>query len=143
MPAKKDVVITDFEDAYIKQLEADKQAIVDKINILQSEVKAINSLIYRRKSALIAESTGENRNLKNADRLFFETIILDILNKSKLGLRTSGIYKEVSQQGYGVNYNTLRSYIAQMRDKGLIRKRAPTSYYWITASDVTAPSEQS
>ena len=143
MPTKKDVMITDFEDAYIKQLEADKQFLVDKINILQSEVKAINSLIYRRKSALIAESTGENRNVKNADRLFFETVILDILNKSKHGLRTSGIYREVSQQGYGLNYNTLRSYIAQMRDKGLIRKRVPTSYYWIAASDVTTPSEQS
>ncbi len=140
MAKSKNVMITEGEDAYVKRLEADKHALEERIKELQAEVRTINNLIYRRKSELFADGTGEDRNLKNADRLFFETIILDALNNSKRGLRTGEIHSTITKQGYGLNYNTLRSYITRMRDKGLIIKKTPTSYYWIAASGQTMPS---
>jgi len=134
MSQKKDVAITDGDDAYVTRLEADKRALEERIKELQAEVRAINNLIYRRKSELFADGTGEGRNLKNADRLLFETIILDALNNSKRGLRTGEIHSAVTKQGYGLNYNTLRSYVTRMRDKGLIKKDNPSSYYWVAST---------
>ena len=134
MSTKNDVEITESKDAYVKRLEADKHVLEERIKELQSEVRAINNLIYRRKSEILAGGTGQNRNLKNADRLLFETIILDALNSSKRGLRTAEIHSNITKQGYGLNYNTLRSYVTRMRDKGLIKKKSPSSYYWVSAS---------
>lgn len=142
MKKNKDVAITESGDAYVKRLEADKHELEERIKELQAEVRTINNLIYRRKSKLFAGDTGEDRNLKNADRLLFETIILDALKNSKRGLRTGEIHSSITKQGYGLNYNTLRSYVTRMRDKGLIQKKTPTSYYWIAASGQTMPSRQ-
>ena len=139
----KDVAKTDKPDAYIERLEAEKLALEERIKDMQSEVRTINNLIYRRKSELFANDTGETRNLKNTDRLVFETIILEALNSSKRGLRTGEIHNAILKQGYGLNYNTLRSYVARMRDKGLIQKKTPTSYYWIVHFGPTKPAERS
>jgi predicted transcriptional regulator len=140
MASKKDVAITDSLDAYIDRLASEKRMIEERIRELQAEVRTINNLIYRRKSEIHAGDTGQDRNLKNADRLFFEAVVLDALSNSKRGLRTGEIHSAVTKQGYGLNYNTLRSYVTRMRDKGLIRKKSPTSYYWIAETNPSMPS---
>ena len=140
MTEKKDVAITDKPDAYVDRLEAEKRALEERIRELQAEVRAINNLIYRRKSEIHAGGTGQERNLKNTDRLFFEAIVLDALRNSKRGLRTGEIHSAVTKQGYSLNYNTLRSYVTKMRDKGLIRKKTPTSYYWVAETASPIPS---
>lgn len=118
-------------DPYIQRLETEKLALEAHITELQSEVRAINNLIYRHKSEAFAKGTNQSVNQKNVDRLFFETVIVDIISASKNGLRTKEIYERARKTGYGLNYNTLRSYITKMRDKDLITKRTPTSYYWV------------
>lgn len=132
MAKSKDVTITQGSDPYIKRLEAEKEALEQRIKELQAEVRTINNLIYRKKSEVFAADTGQSHNLKNMDRLFFETVILDTLGASSRGMRTREIYDALIKKGYGLNYNTLRSYIAKMRDKSLIKKRTATSYYWIS-----------
>lgn len=121
------------QDAYIKQLEADKAALEARIAELQSEVRTINNLIYRRRSEGLAAAEGTAVNLKNADRLFFEALILELLKGSKRGLRTSEIHTQVAKRGYELNYNTLRSYVTKMRDRGTIKKASAHSYYWLAA----------
>lgn len=118
-------------DPYIAKLEAEKQAMEDRIAELQSEIRTINNLIYRRKSEIHAHDQDEPVTGKNIDRLLFETLILDTVRKSKRGLRTGQIYSEIKKSGYGLNYNTLRSYVTKMRNKGLIKKSTPASYYWV------------
>ena len=140
MSTKKDVAITYAEQTYVERLESEKQALEERIRDLQAEVRAINNLIFRRKSELLAQGSGEDRNLKNADRLFFETLILAALKNSTRGLRTSEIHRAITKQGYGLNYNTLRSYVSKMRDKDLIQKSTPTSYNWIASPDQTGRS---
>lgn len=120
-------------DTYIRELESEKKVIEGRIAVLQGEVRAINNLIYRYKSRLFAEGTSETVNQKNIDRLFFETLILDTIREAKGGLRTGQIFDRLRKQGYGLNYNTLRSYVTKMRDKELIRKRAPHAYEWVVA----------
>lgn len=118
-------------DPYILRLEVEKKAFEAQVADLQREIRTINKLIYRRKSQAIAEERGEGINLKNVDRLFFETLILDVVRASKQGLRTGEIYDRIRKSGYGLNYNTLRSYITKMRDKNLIKKRSPHDYHWV------------
>jgi len=125
-----------MSDPYIKRLEAEKEALERRIKEFQGEVRAINNLIYRRKSEILADSTNQESNLKNADRLFFETIIIDALNGSKRGLRTRDIYDSIRNSGFGINYNTLRSYVMRMRDKKLIKKKTTDSYYWIAVEEM-------
>lgn len=120
-------------DPYIARLEADKKALEAQIADLQSDIRTINNLIYKRKSEAFADQQGERINLKNAERLFFETLILDAIRSRDKGLRTREIYTVIARAGYGINYNTLRSYVAKMRDKGLIKKATSESYYWVTA----------
>jgi len=120
-------------DPYVQQLEADKAALEARIADLQSEVRTINNLIYRRRSEGLAASEGAAVNLKNADRLFFEAMILEALNESKRGLRTGEIHNQITKRGYELNYNTLRSYVAKMRDRGAIKKATAHSYYWLPA----------
>ncbi len=120
--------LTDF---YIKQLEVDKADLEKKIAELQREVATINNLIYRRKSQSFAGSRDEKVNRKNVDRIFYESVIVDVIKASNDGLRTSQVHTNAENMGYKINYNTLRSYIADMRDKGIIKKRTPTSHYWI------------
>ena len=122
-----------FSDPYIRQLEADKSTIEARIKELQSEVRTINNLIYRRRSESLAVSEGAALNLKNADRLFFEAIILEALGASERGLRTAEIQKQIKNRGYQLNYNTLRSYVTKMRDRGTIKKATANSYYWVPA----------
>ena len=98
---------------------------------LQAEIRTVNNLILRRKSEKFAKSRDETVNEKNVDRLFFETLILDAIRNAKRGLRTGEIHTAITKSGYGLNYNTLRSYVAKMRDKGLIKKATPSSYYWV------------
>lgn len=118
-------------DPYIKQLEEEKKSLEARITELQGEVRVINNLIYRRKSENFAKGTNQNINQKNVDRLFFETLIIDEIKDRRGGLRTKEIYDRIKRSGYGINYNTLRSYITKMRDKGIIKKRTPTSYHWV------------
>lgn len=120
-------------DPYIQQLELDKAALEERIANLQSEVRTINNLIYRRRSEGLAASEGTAVNLKNTDRLFFEAMILETLNNSKSGLRTGEIQEKIVKQGYELNYNTLRSYVTKMRDRGIIKKATSYSYKWIPA----------
>jgi len=143
MAENKDVVITDMDDPYIRRLEAEKDALEQRIKELQVEVRAINNLIYRKKSEAFAESTGQTPNLKNVDRLFFETVILDALRSSTRGLRTREIYDALAKKGYGMNYNTLRSYVTKMRDKALIQKKTPNSYYWVAKAETPTPAAPS
>jgi|TARA_R100000781_G_scaffold109846_1_gene74981 predicted transcriptional regulator len=118
-------------DLYIARLEAEKNAMETRVAEIQAEIRTINNLIYRRKSEIFAGTRDETINDKNVDRLFFETLILDAIRNSKRGLRTGEIHTTVTKSGYGLNYNTLRSYVAKMRDKGLIKKATPSSYYWV------------
>ena len=118
-------------DPYIKQLETDKADLEARIADLRTEVRTINNLIYRRRSNRLARSQSTKVNAKNADRLFFETMILEVLKNSKNGLRTSEIQTHITNDGYALNYNTLRSYITKMRDRGTIKKASPRSYYWV------------
>ena len=127
-------MITDITDAYVKRLEEERAALEQEIKALQAEVHAINNLIYRKKAEELAINVGQAPNRKNMDRLFFETLILDVLRNSKDGLRTKEIYDSLRKKGYIANYNTVRSYIAKMRDRKLIQKRTPTSYFWIVAN---------
>ena len=120
-------------EPYINRLEAEKKILEARIAELQAEIRTINNLIYRRKSEIFAAQQDESVNLKNVDRLFFETLILDAIRNSKRGLRTGEIYTAITRSGYGLNYNTLRSYITKMRDKGLIKKATSSSYYWVVA----------
>ncbi|NSX53628.1 hypothetical protein HRQ87_02335 [Sulfitobacter sp. 1151] len=120
-------------DTYVQQLEADKAALEARIADLQSEVRTINNLIYRRRSQGLAASEGAAVNLKNADRLFFEAMILEALNSSNRGLRTGEIHTHITKRGYELNYNTLRSYVTKMRDRGVIKKATTYSYYWLPA----------
>lgn len=120
-------------DTYISRLEAEKKVMEARVTELQAEIRTINNLIYRRKSEMFAESRDETVNEKNVDRLFFETLILDAIRNAKKGLRTGEIHSAVIKSGYGLNYNTLRSYVTKMRDKGLIKKATSSSYYWVVA----------
>lgn len=135
MTIKKDVAITPINDPYIQRLEEEKEILEKRIKEIQIEIRTINNLIYRKKSENFAGRTGENINLKNADRLFFEAIIIDALKTSKRGLRTKEIYDTLIKLGYGMNYNTLRSYVTKMRDKSLIKRAPLSSYNWILNSD--------
>jgi predicted transcriptional regulator len=127
----------DAPDTYIARLEDEKKAMEVRVAELQAEIRTINNLIYRRKSELFAESREEKVNQKNVDRLFFETLIMDAISNTKRGLRTGEIHTAITKSGYGLNYNTLRSYIAKMRDKGLIKKATPSSYYWVVVEKPT------
>lgn len=118
---------------YIQQLEAERKALEGRIAELHAEVRVISDLIYRHKARLFANETDEKVNLKNVDRLFFETLIMDTIGASKGGLRTGEIHDRLKKIGYGLNYNTLRGYVTKMRDKGLIKKRFPSSYHWVVA----------
>ena len=122
-----------IQDTYIEQLEAEKAELEERIRALQAEVRTINTLIFRRRSRGLAETVGDRPNLKNADRLLYETVILDVLRGSPKGLRTSELHGAVGRRGFPLNYNTLRSYVTRMRDKGLIKKRTPQSYRWVTS----------
>lgn len=126
--------MTKAPDLYIARLEAEKKAVEARVAELQAEIRTINNLIYRRKSEAFAKGQEESINEKNVDRLFFETLIMDTLRNTKRGLRTGEIHIAVTKAGYVLNYNTLRSYIAKMRNKGLIKKATPSSYYWIAPS---------
>lgn len=129
--------MTEAPDPYIVRLEIEKKAMEARVAEIQAEIRTVNNLIYRRKSEKFADSRNEPINEKNVDRLFFETLIIDTIRKTKKGLRTGEIYSAVTKSGYGMNYNTLRSYITKMRDKGLIKKVTPSSYYWTVAEDRT------
>lgn len=118
-------------DPYIARLEAEKKTMEARVVELQAEIRTVNNLILRRKSEKFAKSRDETVNEKNVDRLFFETLILDAIRNAKRGLRTGEIHTAITKSGYGLNYNTLRSYVAKMRDKGLIKKATPSSYYWV------------
>lgn len=131
-----------MSDPYIKRLEAEKEALEQRIKEFQGEIRTINNLIYRRKSEIFADSTNQETNLKNADRLFFETIIIDALNASKRGLRTKDIYTSIKKSGFGINYNTLRTYVMRMRDKKLIKKNKADLYYWIAVEDESEKDTQ-
>jgi len=120
-------------DSYIARLEVEKKAMEARVAEIQAEIRTVNNLIYRRKSEVFAGSREEVVNEKNVDRLFFETLIMDVIRNAKRGLRTGEIHSAVTKSGYGLNYNTLRSYVTKMRDKGLIKKATPTSYYWVIA----------
>lgn len=120
-------------DPYIAGLEAEKNAMEARVAELQAEIRTINNLIYRRKSEAFAENREEKINKKNVDRLFFETLIMDTIGNAKRGLRTGEIHSALTKSGYGLNYNTLRSYIAKMRDKELIKKSTVRSYHWVIA----------
>lgn len=130
--------MSEAPDPYIARLEAEKKVMEARVAELQAEVRTVNNLIYRRKSEMFAESREETVNEKNVDRLFFETLILDAISNAKRGLRTGEIHSAVTKSGYGLNYNTLRSYVTKMRDKGLIKKSTPSSYYWIVPEQQSA-----
>jgi predicted transcriptional regulator len=122
--------MADTSNHYVENLEKEKAALEARIVELQNEVRAINNLIYRYKSQNIAKAKGESVNLKNIDRIFFESMIIDALRSSKNGLRTREIYESLRRSGYNVNYNTVRSYVTRMRDRGSIRKKSKGSYNW-------------
>ncbi|MDF3416717.1 hypothetical protein HKX54_19780 [Sulfitobacter sp. M57] len=125
----------DETDTHLAELEEAKAALERRIADIQAEIRTINNLIYRRKSKFFAERQDENINRKNVDRLFFETLILDTLKTAKRGLRTGEIHTQITKAGYGLNYNTLRSYVTKMRDKGLIMKATPSSYLWVISGN--------
>ncbi|WP_425501503.1 winged-helix domain-containing protein [Parasulfitobacter algicola] len=60
-------------------------------------------------------------------------MILEALNSSNRGLRTGEIHTHITKRGYELNYNTLRSYVTKMRDRGVIKKATTYSYYWLPA----------
>ena len=132
MGKNESVAITDIDDPYIKRLEDEKETLEQRVQDLKAEIRALNNLIYRRKSANLATRTNQAANLKNASRLFFETIILDVLNANRHGLRTRKIYEAILERGFSINYNTLRSYVMKMSDKELIKKKSAGLSEWVS-----------
>jgi hypothetical protein len=127
--------MSEAPDSYITRLEAEKKAMEARVAEIQAEIRTVNNLIYRRKSEIFAGTQEEKINEKNVDRLFFETLIMDAVRNAKRGLRTGEIHSAVTKSGYALNYNTLRSYVAKMRDKRLIKKATSSSYYWVIAEE--------
>lgn len=124
-------VFVEAMDGYLTQLERDKRELQSKIEDLRSSVRTIDTLIFKRKSELASKLSGEKINRKNSGRLIFETLILELITESKTGLRTSEIRGSIEKRNFNMNYNTLRSYVTSMRDKGLIQKSKTHSYKWI------------
>lgn len=114
----------------IENLEKERQALYRQLIDVQTEIKVINKLILRKKAEVAAKNGGEVINRKNIGRISNEAIILDCLRASKNGLRTTEISQEIKSLGYELPDNTIRSYIARMRDKGLIHKKN-NSYRWL------------
>lgn len=125
--------MSEIVDFYVRQLENNKAELEQQIEELRREVAVINNLIYRRKSQSFAKVRDEKINKKNVDRLFYESLIADLVKTSSDGLRTSEIHTNTEKMGYNINYNTLRSYVADMRDKGIIKKNEARKYHWVLA----------
>ncbi|OSQ31562.1 hypothetical protein [Thalassospira sp. MCCC 1A03138] len=115
------------KDPIIEKLEEEKRHLEARVRDIRAEINALNNLILRRRARHSAQNKDQQVNLKNVDRLFFETAILELLKRTKKGARTSEIFSELKSQGIGVNYNTLRSYVSRMSEKKMIRK---TGQYW-------------
>ena len=125
--------MSELSDFYIKQLEHDKAELERKIEAIRREISTINTLIYRRKSQSFAKNNDEKINKRNVDRLFYESLIVDILKSSEAGMKASQVFRKIGELGYGVNYNTFRSYIASMHTKGVIKKKSSASHVWIVS----------
>ena len=119
------------DDSYIVRLEAERDLIDSQIAKLRADIRTINNLILKRKSELSASTGNEKLNLKNSNRIMSEQLIIEILRSSKIGRRTSDIFNEINKRGYNINYNTLRTYVSDMRYKGIILKHKAHSYNWI------------
>lgn len=118
-------------DAYIQNLEKEKGELQARLEDIRRNIIAIDSLIIKRRSQLLAGDEGKKVTLKNMDRLFFETLILDIISTTKNGVRTANIFKEIRKRGHKLNYNTLRAYIVSLRDNKKIVKNKKFVYNWI------------
>jgi hypothetical protein len=122
-------------DQYIRNLEKEKRELQGRIDELRRNIIAIDSLIIKRRAQLIASTHGTKITMKNADRLFFEALILDIIRKSRNGMRTADVQKEIKNRGYRLNYNTLRAYMVSCRDSGKIIKSKKFIYNWVLPDD--------
>jgi hypothetical protein len=127
-------------DPYILGLEREKRELLAKIDDLRKKIRTIDALIIKARTELLANNTGVKVTRKNADRLFFETLILEVISKTKNGARTAQIYAEIGKLGYSLNYNTLRSYIIRLRDTKRIKRNRQNIYNWIVSSDETSLS---
>ena len=127
-------------DPYILGLEREKRELLAKIDDLRKKIRTIDALIIKARTELLANNTGVKVTRKNADRLFFETLILEVISKTKNGARTAQIYAEIGKLGYSLNYNTLRSYIIRLRDTKRIKRNRQNIYNWIVSSDDTSLS---
>jgi hypothetical protein len=118
-------------DPYILNLEKEKRELQERIDDLRRQIIIIDSLIIKRRAQLMADAGGTKITIKNIDKLFFETLICDIIRLSKNGIRTADIQAEIKKRGYKLNYNTLRAYVVYLRDAGKIVKNKNNIYNWI------------
>ena len=121
------------DDPYIKNLENEKLEIQEKIDGLRNQLMTIDTLIIKRKSQLLAGAEEKKITRKNADRLFYESLILTIISFSKNGMRTADIQKEIRKRGHKLNYNTLRAYVVSLRNQRKITKDQKRIYNWVVA----------
>lgn len=117
------------KDPLLHNLELEEERILKKIEDLKAELKSINKLKFRRKTQVLGEEFDSPVTNRNIDKLFYESVILEIIRNSQAGLRTSEIFEKIVKSGYDINYNTLRSYIVRLRDEKKIRKK-PRGYEW-------------
>jgi|GEM_PF-2716165 len=106
----------------IEDLENEKHTLLKQVELLQKEIALLDKLIMKKKAEKAGEHTGEKINKKNINRLFFETLITESLKNTKHGLKTDEINKHLKSKGHIINNSTLRTYIMNMRNKGLIKK---------------------
>ena len=123
----------DSVERLIASLERDKAILLEKIAELRNEVKSIDALITRSKAEKYAVQTNEIVTRRNMERIYNEQAIIDVINSSKNGLTTSGVKIALDRVGHNINYNTLRSYISRMRDKGTIF-RPRGKYKWLVST---------
>ena len=134
MPRKPPLKPPSATDHFLRDLEKEEARVRKKIDELKSELRSIERLKFRRRQQIYGEELGQPLTSRNVDKVLFESIIIELLKSKPSGMRTSAIFKTISAGGYDLNYNTLRSYIARLRDVNKIKKSGG-GYNWIVAED--------
>lgn len=122
-------------DPFLTDLEAEEARIRKQIDNLKAELRSVERMIFRRKTSVYGDAVGEKVNNRNIDKLFFESIILDILVNKPSGLRTGELFKAVLSRGHMVNHNTFRSYVVDMQKTGKIAKK-DRGYNWVNTKSI-------
>lgn len=127
------------DDPFLSSLEKERAIIRENISKLNADLSYVDKMIVRRKSEILSDNLGIKLNKKNIDRVFFESLITDILRNSKKGKRTSELFESIRLMGHRINYNTLRTYVTKMRDKGFIYRKG-NNYQWFATEANDLPN---